>query len=292
MSVNDALDLIRTAAGHELLGPTSLVDAAATGGTATTLIDTVNLISSANDQTYKNRQVYFWSGPNAGLSRFVTSVAGDTGTLTWTNALGSAVAAGHDYLLFRDFSWSQWLNFLNETARSLFYDKEVYLAAITGNYKYTLPTPISRGEWIQEAYLADNPFRWTDRPDRPIRWYRLHPLNIQQDLYLVLDASLTSTEQLVFRCRIPYQHPHMSTFSMSRSVLTPFGETAATNPPRNLLIMGMVWRALTFKLRNLTGDARQLWEVSRKEAAQRYAELCAANGAVQIGKALKYRDAW
>jgi hypothetical protein len=115
-----------------------------------------------------------------------------------------------------------------------------------------------------------------------VQWYRLNPLNIQGDLYLVLDNALDASSQLLFLAAVPYAHPHMSAYTFTRSVLTPFGESTAISAPRDWVIAGMVWRALVLKERNLTGDARTYWTSNRKQAAQLYAERCSAYGVGQV----------
>lgn len=288
------LDYIIAAAGHELMGENSLVASAATGGSATTLVDTANLLTQVNDETWKNRWVYFWSGANAGQDRFVSSVAGQTGTLTWTSALSNAVQAGDEYLLFRDFRFGSWVRFANETLKNIFYPLEFYLRGQTDQQLYSLPAPISEGRYIVEVRRGPYPFRFTNDRDRQIRWYRIEPrfMTVEQQIYLSLESVISVSEQLLFECQVPYAHPHMSTFTMTRSVVTPFGETVAVDPPRHLVVLGMVWRALVQKEQNLTGTAKQIWRDNRRRAAQRYAEALAASGVTKIGLELQYANRW
>ncbi len=288
------LDLVKAAAGHELMGPTSLVASSATGGSTTTLVDTNQFITSANDQTWKNRWVYFWSGSNAGQERFASSVAGDTGTLTWVNALSNAVVSGDEYLLLRDFRFFEWARFANETAKSLHYELGIYQRGLTNQYRYSLPTPISDQSWIMDVFRGSYPFQFSSPLEQGIRWYRVDPRfqNVEQIIYLALEGTIGPNEQLYFLCAVPYQHPHMSAFTMSRSVLTPFGESVAVSVPRQWMVMGMVWRALVEKERNLTGDAKAIWRSNRLEASRRYAELCAANGVRRLGLSMSYAESW
>lgn len=292
--VDTVLDYIREAAGHELLGDDSLIAAAATGGTTTTLIDTNNLITTSNDQSLQRRWCYFWSGSNAGQDRFVSSVSGLTGTLTFLNPLSNPVAAGDEYLLFRDWRWSDWVSMANATLKQLYYPLELYLAGQTNLQRYTLPTPLSSPSWVVEVRRGNAPFRFTNPTDRHIRWHRFEPrfMTVEQQIYLALETSLTAGEQLLFECQVPYAHPHMSSFTMTRSVVTPFGETVALSPPRDLVAMGIVWRALLRKSRTVTGAAQALWDKNRKEASRRYGELCAANGVTKIGVELQYSVPW
>ena len=290
---DEALTLIRAAASHPLMGPDSLIDSAATGGTTTTCVDT-NLITEANDQSPRGRWLYFWSGSNAGEERYISSVAMGTGTLTFGRALSNAVASGDNYLLFRDFRWSDWLRFANDVARSVSYDREVYLRGQTGLLRYTLPTPLSQPGWIEAAFVGEYPFAFSTDFELPrkVSWHRLNPLNIQGDTYLLLEAALSASDQIVFQARIPYLHPHLSAYTMTRSVLVPFGESVAISIPRNVGVAGMVWRALVTKERQLTGAARDIWRINREEAARTYAEQLRGMGVWAAGKDVGYSVVW
>lgn len=288
------LDYVRDAAGHELMGETSLVASTATGGSATTLVDTANLLTFANDESLKNRWVYFWSGANAGSDRFVSSVAGDTGTLTWTSGFGSPIASGDEYLLFRDFRFRDWVGFANATLKAMFYPLAFYLRGQTDQLLYSMPTPISEARYVNEIRRGAYPFRFTNERDRHIRWYRIEPrfMTVEDQIYLSLETVVNANEQLLFECQVPYAHPHMSIFTMTRSVVTPFGETVALNPPRNTVVLGMVHKALVQKEATLTGDAKALWAGNRQKAARRYAEALAAGGVRKLGLELMWSNPW
>lgn len=288
------LDYVRDAASHELMGQNALIAASATGGSATTLVDTNNLLTSANDQSLNNRWVYFWSGLNAGQDRFVSSVNGGSGTLTWTNNLTNPVVAGDEYLLFRDFRFRDWARFANDAMKNIFYPLALYMQGVTDQQLYSLPTPISEARFINEIRRGPVPFRFTNQRDRHIRWYRVEPrfMSVEQQIYLALETTLGANEQLLFECQVPYAHPHMSTFTMTRSVVTPFGETVAVNPPRGLVILSMVHQALVEKEAVLTGTAKQIWTAQRRRAAMRLAEAGGAHNVTRLGREMQYPNPW
>jgi hypothetical protein len=289
------LEIVRAAASHPLLGDDSLIDRAATGGSTSSLIDS-GLAAFTNDRRYENRWVYIWAaaGAAAGNERRVYSSQPWTGTLVVNPVFGAAAASGDQYLLFRDFRFSDWLRFANETARSLYYDREVYLRGQTNVLRYTLPVPLSQPGWIEGAWVGEHPFAFSTDFDLPrkIDWYRLDPLNIVGDTYLLLTAALSASDQIVFKARVPYLHPHLSAYTMTRSVLVPFGESDAVTVPRNVLVAGMVWRALQQKARHLTGAAREVWERNLDTAARTYAEQLRGMGVWAAGREVGYATRW
>ena len=293
---DDFLAIIRAAASHPLLGDDSLVDRAATGGGTQSLIDS-GLISYSNDRRYQNRWLYLWATNNAnkdGQERQVYSTQPWTGTLVFGNPTASAVASGDQYLLFREFRFSDWLRFANDTARSLYYDREIYLQGQTDLLRYTLPVPLSQPGWIEAAFIGEYPFAFSTDFEHPrkIEWFRINPLSIVGDTYLLLTAAINASDQLVFQARVPYLHPHLSAYTMSRSVLVPFGESNAVSIPRNVLVAGMVWRALSTKIRFLTGEARNLWAANLDTAARLYAEQLRGMGVWAAGKDVGYSVKW
>ena len=283
-----ALDVITAAAGHWLLGENALLDRAATGGSSTKVTDS-GLITFANDQSYVGGWLYFPSGSNAGQERYVSSVDLSVGDLNFVNALSGAVSSGDHYLWFRDGRWSRWLDWLNDACRNLYFDEGKYVQGITDQLWYTLPTPFSHAGWIEAIYRGPYPFRFTNQFPPPVDWYRLgEPLDIQQNIALVLEASIGADEQLYFKGRVPYAHPHVSAFTMTRSVLTPFGETGVVNPPRDVLVYAVLYRALVQKTRNATGAARTVWLNNLDLCVRQYAEKLAENGVRQVGRSVGF----
>lgn len=292
---DDFLAIIRSAASHPLLGDDSLIDRTATGGSTTSLVDS-GLATFSNDRRLQNRWLYIWNaaGSAAGNERFVYSTQPWTGTLVVNPAFGASAASGDGYLLFREFRFSDWLRFANETARSLYYDREVYLRGQTDLLRYTLPVPLSQPGWIESAWVGEYPFAFSSDYELPrkLDWYRLDPLNIVGNIYLLLSASIGADSQIVFKARVPYLHPHLSAYTMTRSVLVPFGETDAVTIPRGVLVAGMVWRALQSKVRPLTGEARAVWALNLEVAARTYAEQLRGMGVWAAGRDVGYAERW
>ena len=79
---------------------------------------------------------------------------------------------------------------------------------------------------------------------------------------------------------------------MTRSVLVPFGESTAISIPRNVLVAGMVWRALIQKVRPLTGETRALWQTNLDTAARFYAEQLRGMGVWAAGRDVGYSVKW
>ena len=281
---DDALTLIREAAGHELLGQDALLDATLSGGGTTTLYSCPELITWTNDARWRQAHLLFWAYSQADQQRRVYSRNGAFGQVQALQPLAAAPAAGAPVLFFRDFSYSEWLDILNSTVRALHYDSVVYQRGISDLYQYSLPTPLSQGGWIREVFRGEYPTRWTDPQPPGVEWYRLNPLNVVGDIALVLEETLDADEQLVFHATVPFWHGATSAYTMTRSVLTPFGQTDAVSVPRSWLVAGMVWRALVRKTRTLSGAARAQWQANTEEAARRYAEQCAAHGVTRVGK--------
>lgn len=289
---DQALDLIAAAAGHHLLGEYAFRRGTATTGTTTRATDS-DLITHGNDQRWRGYYLYLLTGSNAGSERYVSSVDLASGHLTFGSALSVAVAAGDQYVLLRDFRWGEWLGFLNDTVRSLYREKEVYQRGLTDVLRYTLPAPLSRGAWVREVYRGPYPWAFTTAHAPRVRWYRLNPLNVQGDLYVVLDAALTAAEQLVFFAAAPYAHQHQTPYTMTQSVCVPFGESAAAEFPREWIVAGVVWRALVAKVRPLTGEAATRWGLNLAEAARWYAAQCEANGVSEVGlREVGYSEPW
>lgn len=289
--VDQALDLVIQAASHYMLGDLSCVAGVATGGTTASLVDG-NLITSDDDSSFQGYWLYIIDGPAGGSERFITSLSGTSGSLNFGNLVSSAPVAGNRYLLLRDARFFRWLDWLNDAARNLHYQREVYLAGVTNQLRYTLPTPLSYGGWVEDVLVSPSGFRFTDEAPRGVDWYRIDPLNIVGDLYLVLRQAITARDQLVFRARPPYLHQQYSAYTMTQSVLTPFGETVPVTIPRQLIVAGATWRALKQKLVTLTGASRQQWTQNAETFAREYANLCRQHGVTHVGRELGYSEPW
>jgi hypothetical protein len=292
---DQAIDLIREALQHPLLGDYAAYFGSASGGGSTTVWSDQGLVSYTGDTRWRNYNAYFPNYSYQDRERRVYSSALNMGQLQIMQPLAAAPASGAEFWLIRDLGWSRLLDFLNQTVRAIWFDREIYLRCQTNQYRYSLPTPISQGNWIEQVYLANQPgFQFSNTQPPQLEWFRVNPLNIVGDLYLVLsEASLppNANYNLVFACRAPYSQVG-SAYSMSRSVLTPFGSTQAVSPPRDVVVAGLVWRILRQKVRNLTGDAKAIWEDALKDAAQEYAQKIAPHGPRLVGVTLGYSVEW
>jgi hypothetical protein len=146
-----ALELIAQAASHPLLGEYAAYDGNVSVGASTTVFSAADLVSFTNDTRWRTYRAIFPGFSRADLERVVYSTNLAQGQCQFMQPVTTAPANGDRFLLLRDLSWSQWLSILNETVRSLYYQKEVYLRGATTLLKYTLPTPISRPEWIVDV---------------------------------------------------------------------------------------------------------------------------------------------
>ncbi|HYE58569.1 MAG TPA: hypothetical protein VD948_08690 [Rhodothermales bacterium] len=287
--------ILRSVFESPLLGEYAAHFGTASVGNTTTVFSDAGLVSFTSDTRWRNYRAYFPSFSQPDRDRLVYSTNLAQGQLQIMQPVTTAPASGTEFWLLRDVGYPRLLDYLNETLRNLYFEREVSVRGMTNLYRYTLPTPISRGAWVEEVYRADYPTAFSDTQPPRVDWYRINPLNVVGDLYLVLDAAadtLSADEQLVFRCRVPYLMPGFSAYTMSRSVLTPFGESAAISPPRDVVVAGVVWRILKEKAKNLTGEARDRWRENLKEAAQAYAEKLAPLGPKSVGISIGYSQTW
>lgn len=289
-----AIDLIREALQHPLLGDYAAHFGNASVGGSTTVWSDPGLISYTGDVKWRGTHAYFPNYSYQDRERRVYSSALNFGQLQIMQPLAAAPADGTEFWLIRDVGWSRLLDYLNQTVRAIWFDRSVSVRGMTNLYRYSLPTPISQGNWIEEVAVAQYPVGFSSVNPPRVDWYRINPLNVVGDLYLVLSEAagpLNANYELVFQCRAPYSQVG-SAYSMSRSILTPFGESVAVSPPRQAVVSGIVWRILRQKVRNLTGDARAIWEDALRDAAQEYAQAIAPHGPRLVGVTLGYASEW
>lgn len=72
-------------------------DAAATGGTTTTLLDSA--LSTSSNDVWNGAAIYIYEGPGAGSLRTVSDYVGSSDTLTVTNPLPAAPTTASKYIL-------------------------------------------------------------------------------------------------------------------------------------------------------------------------------------------------
>jgi len=293
---NDALSLVLQAAGHPDQGDMALYLGFVASATPTSLQDT-GLYTQPNDQSWRRSWALFLDGANAGEERFIQSADGGTGTLRWQPPLDFALGAGERFVLFRDYRFAQWLNWLNEVARNIHYPLDVYVPYDGGDrLRYTIPDPIGRAGWLQEVLLGPSTLSYTAPEARSVRWYHVNPQNVEGDLYLVLSRPLSASQQLLFRARPPFAYEDQSPYTDVHSVLWPAGRDPATQPavkpPVRLFVLGTVWRSLQQKVTNLTGQPRALWQQNLERCARQYAQACAEWGPKEMTWEVGYRDDW
>jgi len=284
--VSTFFDLVKAAAGHRLLGDDAAYFGNAFTGSVSTLFSDSGLVSFTGDTRWRRYMLTMPNRSQPNRDRLIYSTNLAAGAVQFMNPLATPAQNGEEFWLFRDFNFSTWLNFANETAQSLFFNQEMTLRGQTDLLRYTVGVPISRPQWMQAVFGAPYPQSFSDGPPPMLRWFRLNTStdSIQGEIVILLEASLAANSQLIFQFARPYAHVHQSAWTMTRSVLTPFGQSSAVEPPFDLFVLGMVWRALQQKVRNLTGEARTRWEANLKDAARDYAECIAANGVKAVAR--------
>ena len=290
----DALTLVLQAAGHGLQGDMALHQGTVAVGSATQLQDK-DLQTGLTDQSWRRSWLLFTDGQNAGAERFIQTVDGQQGVLRWGASLDFTLTAGTRYVLFRDYRFGQWLNWLNETARNIHYPLDVYVPGTgDGRLRYTLPEPIRRAGWLMDVLLGPYPMAYTSPEGREVRWYRVNPTNVQGDLYLVLSRPMSQSQQLLFRAKPPFAYETDSPYTTMTSVLRPPGLDPAADaaPPTRLFVLGTVWRSLQQKVTNLTGQPRALWQQNLERCARQYAQACAEWGIKEVGREIGYGTDW
>jgi hypothetical protein len=304
-----ALAIIAGAAADPSLGENAAWQGTVDAGSTVSLEDG-RLITAGSDQTWRNAWFIVTSVvppvPPApvrsaiiGSERFVTAVELAAGRLRWTQPLVAGLAPGDGYLLLRDFRFSRWLEWLNETARNLHYPLDVVAPAGGQNQlRYPLPEPIKRAGWIEEIWIrqapSENRAEETIPAGAEVRWYRVDAKNVEGDAYVTLSRPLTAGQELLFRARPPFAFEEQRPYAQWDSVLHPAGGTAgvAVRPPVRLFQMGTTWRALQAKLTPLTGQPRALWDMNLERFARRYAEACEEWKQKDEQRILGYREDW
>ena len=309
-----ALAIVAAAATDPALGENASWQGAVTAGSTVSAED-AQLITAGSDQTWRNSWLLVTSvgapaGREAvvGQERFVTAVELAAGRLRWTQPLVAPLAPGDAFLLLRDFRFTRWLGWLNETARQIHYPLDVVVPPGEQNQlRYALPSPLKRAGWIEEIWIRQAPRApdpVTGLPGRAentipagteARWYRVDVRNVQGDAYVTLPRPLSAGQELVFRARPPFAYEEQTPYARWDSVLHPAGQEVggpAVVPPVRLFQMGVTWRALQAKLTPLTGQPRALWETNLERFARRYAEACEEWKQKDEQRVLGYREDW
>jgi len=227
----------------------------------------------------------------------VQTAEGGSGVLRWAKPLVWAPAGGDRFVLFRDYRFGQWLDWLNETARQLHYPLDVYVAySDDQTLRYPVPAPIKRAGWLQEILVGPKDTAYTSPEARSLRWYHVNPENVAGDLYAVLSKPISQHQTLLFRARPPFAYETGTPYTDLHSVLWAAGQDpaveAAIAPPVRLFVLGTVWRSLQQKVSNLTGQPRALWLQNLERCARQYAQACEEWGPKEMSWEVGYKDDW
>lgn len=111
----------------------------ATGGSTTTLIDTVKLKdSAASDFTYQGQYVLMTSGDASGDVRRVSSFARTTGILTVGNAFSATIDSGDTYELHDMLDPREWAECINRGLRKCIRIRRDPLTIVDDQLQYSL----------------------------------------------------------------------------------------------------------------------------------------------------------
>jgi hypothetical protein len=124
------------------------VDGVATGGSTTTLVDTL-LTGEHTDDAFEKWWVFISSTTDAGAPknqyRKITDYVDSTGTLTWTTAMTAAVASGDEYAVYKvdNIPFYTLLKLINDALTDLeppLVDTSLTTSGST--FSYTLPAAV------------------------------------------------------------------------------------------------------------------------------------------------------
>jgi len=143
-------------------------DGTATGGTTTTLIDTVNLLE--RDDFYNKGFIMFLSGANKGVVKTISDFVNSTATISWSGAI-AAVASGVEYVATSpEFPYTKIKAALNEVLkRSPFLQSNETLTTTADTVAYDLPANVYNIKRVEVAQDTSSPyyyvtyFNWKER---------------------------------------------------------------------------------------------------------------------------------
>lgn len=226
----------------------------ATGGGATTLIDT-NQVSTAND-FYNGGTMVFLSGTGLiGTTRVITDY--DNTTKTFTFATGTAIAAGVKYAAIRaNLTRQDLVNAINAALADMGnitqHDDTTVVTADTE--EYDLPAGVANVVQVQVSASATEPFNWKT-------YYQWIENNGQ--LIFMPDAEPTTEDMLI---RIYYNQPHADVSLDADEI------SVDIQPVR--LYWAAAAHALAMRMRNARNEQPSLTE-AWKYAVQKSQEMAA-----------------
>ena len=145
----------------------------ATGGTTTTLVDTVGLIQP-NDH-WLGGTLWILSGGYAGTVKKITDSALSGNSITFS-ALTSAISAGIDYVVLGpDVTYANLVMAINQALREITVEHvDKTLVGVNGTYEYTLPTDVTRVVGV-DLYRSDTLYKsthWSETEEGKIKFDR------------------------------------------------------------------------------------------------------------------------
>lgn len=127
----------------------------ATGGTTTTLIDTVN--RGEEDDAWNGQTLFVLSGDNANATRQITDFVESTSTLTVGTALSNAMAAGDRYGICNAIreEMVQAINAALEEIGMITQVDDTSLTVVDNQTEYTLPSGVANVVRVEVATSGD-----------------------------------------------------------------------------------------------------------------------------------------
>jgi hypothetical protein len=130
----------------------------ATGGTTTTLVDTL----CTEQQGYFNNGV-MWLTSGSNIGEWVEIVSFGNGTFTFKSAVTPSIALGDKYAVIPDdLSRNLLRNVINEACKSVskIYTSDSTLVVVANQEEYTLPTGVSDVRRVEVAENATSPYSY------------------------------------------------------------------------------------------------------------------------------------
>lgn len=140
---------------------TNVIESTATGGSATTLLDTS---ITEEDDHFNGGTIWVLSGNNAGKSRTITDWAKTTGTYTFAT-MTSSNAAGNLYAAcVSDYPRSALIQSINKALRSIGGIPTLYthstFVTVAGQEAYTLPEGVTKVVKVEIAMMTTAPYHY------------------------------------------------------------------------------------------------------------------------------------
>ncbi len=187
----------------------------ATGGTSTTLVDTLNIPQGSH--SFTRRQLLFISGTYAGEARVITATTPGSFTVTFSPALGGAVSAGDMAVCINAHGGGP----------SILEIKRQINAAIANSYPLartplvssnltvdmdvpTLTVPDSMDEVYAVEWLDDDGIVWSDIPSNGMRGGSGWWFNQPEGVITLFEQTASMFDGYTVRLRGEGRHPELA----------------------------------------------------------------------------------